>query len=483
MKWNPLLIFNIGDKYMSEKIIINPITRISGLLQIEVTIEKNIVTDARNNGFLFRGFEEMLKGRSPFDAIYFTERICGICSTAHGFVSAISLENALNIVPDENGAILREIMHACEFLQNHIRHFYQFTIPDYVKLDIRPGNDEGGRKYKLPKDVNERLNSHYIEAFKYSRDAHKMLAILGGKAPHTHGIFVGGATVNIDVSKIVEIQSMLHSIRSFVNNVMIEDINIISKYYPEDLKNGKGYGNFLSYGAFDSAFDEPISYVKSGTLINNVREEFSINKISEDIVYSYYSDPKTVLTQEDNSWKPDTNKSKAYSWVKAARYNGLPMEVGPLARLWINGEYTKGISTLDRTMARVIEAKRICDIMENLLNKVTLKPAVQKKWEIPESATGVGVRDTTRGALGHWITIEEKKIKNYNIITPSGWNISTEDSNGNKGVVEKALIGTYVEDVKNPSEVGRIIRSFDPCVSCATHIISDKFKDFSMRVV
>ena len=113
---------------MSEKIIINPITRISGFLQIEVTIEKNIVTGARNNGFLFRGFEEMLKGRSPFDAIYFTERICGICSTAHGFVSAISLENALNIVPDENGAILREIMHACEFLQNHIRHFYQFTM-------------------------------------------------------------------------------------------------------------------------------------------------------------------------------------------------------------------------------------------------------------------------------------------------------------------------------------------------------------------
>lgn len=341
----------------------------------------------------------MLKGRSPFDAIYFTERICGICSTAHGFVSAISLENALNIVPDENGAILREIMHGCEFLQNHIRHFYQFAIPDYVKLEVGPGNDESGRKYKLPKDINKKLNSHYIEAFKYSRDAHKMLAILGGKAPHAHGIFVGGATVNIDASKIVEIQSILSSIKSFINNVMIEDINIISKYYPEDLKNGKGYGNFLSYGAFDSQFDEPISYVKSGTIINNVREEFDINKISEDIVYSYYSSSKDILTQGDISWSTDINKSKAYSWVKAARYNGLPMEVGPLARLWINGEYTKGISTLDRTMARVIEAQKICDIMENLLSKVKLKPSEQKKWEIPNTANGIGVRDTTRGGL------------------------------------------------------------------------------------
>ncbi len=468
---------------MSEKIIINPITRISGFLQIEVTIEKNIVTNARNTGFLFRGFEEMLKGRSPFDAIYFTERICGICSTAHGFVSTVSLENALNITPNENGSILRQIMHACEFLQNHIRHFYQFAIPDYVQIDIKPGNNTEGRKYKLPKDINDRLNNHYIEAFKYSRDAHKMLAILGGKAPHNHGIFVGGATVNIDVAKVVELKSILYSIRNFVNNVMIEDINIISKYYPEDFKNGGGYGNFLSYGAFDSDFNEPNGYVKSGVIINNLREKFDINNISEDIVYSYYSDSKNVLAQEDRNWKPDTNKKNAYSWVKAARYKGLPMEVGPLARLWLNGEYTKGISTLDRTMARVIEAKRICDIIEDLLNKVKLEPSVQKQWEIPEYANGVGVSDTTRGALGHWVTIKEKKIESYNIITPSSWNISPEDSVGNKGVVEKALIGTYIEDIKNPSEVGRIIRSFDPCVSCATHIISDKFRDFSMRVV
>lgn len=483
MKWNPSLIYRFGDKDMKEKIIINPITRISGFLEIEVTIENNIVIDARNSGFLFRGFEEMLRGKSPLDAIYFTERICGICSTAHGFVSAISLEDALKIQPDENDSILREIMHGCEFLQNHIRHFYQFTIPDYAQIDINPAKDEEVRKYKLPKDINLQLNNHYIESFKHSRSAHKMLALLGGKAPHNHGIFVGGVAVNMNVSKIIELKSILDSIKDFINNRMFQDINIITKYYPEDLKNGKGYGNFLSYGAFDSSFDEPIPYVKSGVFINNALENFDKLKISEDISYSYYSDPKNVLTPEDSNWQPDINKKDAQTWVKAARYNGLPMEVGPLARLWINGEYTKGISTLDRTMARVIESKRICDIMESLIDKVNLTPNSQKKWEIPDSAKGIGLSDTTRGALGHWITIEEKKIKNYNIITPSGWNLSPEDSKGNKGVVEKALIGTYVEDVKNPFEIGRIIRSFDPCVSCATHIISDRFKDFTMRVV
>jgi hydrogenase large subunit len=468
---------------MGEKIIINPITRISGFLQIEVTIEKNIVIDAKSSGFLFRGFEEMLRGRSPFDAIYFTERICGICSTAHGLVSATAIEDALKVQIDESGGLLRQIMHVCEFLQNHIRHFYQFTMPDYVQIDVNPVSEGEERKYKIPKDINKRLNNHYIESFKYSRAAHKMLALLGGKAPHNHGIFVGGATANIDALKIVELKSILYSIKDFINNIMLEDINIISKYYLEDFKSGKGYGNFLSYGAFDESFNESMAYVKSGVLINGMKENLDVNKINEDIVYSYYSDPKNVLTNEDNNWQSDTNKKDAYSWVKAARYNGLPMEVGPLARMWINNEYTNGISTLDRTMARVTEAKRLCDIVENLINKLKIMIVTQKKWEIPQNASGVGLRDTSRGALAHWITIEDKKIKNYTIITPSGWNLSPEDSKGNKGVIEKALIGTYVEDVKNPAEVGRIVRSFDPCVSCATHIISDKFKDFTMRVV
>lgn len=467
---------------MGEKIVINPITRISGFLQIEVTIEKNIVTDAKSSGFLFRGFEEMLRGRHPFDSIYFTERICGICSTAHGIVSATALENALNIQVDENGGILRQIIHGCEFLQNHIRHFYQFTLPDYVQVDINPANDEE-RKYKLPSDINKKLNEHYIESIKYSRAAHKMLAILGGKAPHNHGIFVGGVTVNTDPSQIIELKSILNSIKGFINSVMLEDINIISRYYPEDFKNGRGYGNFLSYGAFDEAFDEDMIYVKKGLLINNTKEELDINEINEDVVHSYYSDSKNVLSNKDNNWRPDTNKNDAYSWVKASRYKEMPVEVGPLARMYISGGYSNGISTLDRTISRVLETKKICDIVEYLIDKIKPQKTSQKIWEVIDAANGVGLRDTCRGALAHWIGIEDKKIKNYNIITPSGWNLSPEDSSGNKGIVEKALIGTYIEDVKKPVEVGRVVRSFDPCVSCATHIISDKFRDFVVRIV
>jgi hydrogenase large subunit len=466
---------------MSEKITINPITRISGFMQVEVVIEKNMIIEAKTNGFLFRGFEEMLKGRSPLDAVYFTERICGICSTAHGYVSSVALENALGVKPDENGSLLRDVMHGCEFLQNHIRHFYQFTIPDYAKVDINPVNDNV-RQYKLPKDINSKLNSHYMQAFKYSRDAHKMLALLGGKAPHNHGIFVGGVTASIDATKLIELKSILFNIREFINTSMMDDVQTIAKYYPEDFKNGKGYGNFLSYGAFDKDLNNLAPYVKSGVYIDKRVHEFNPANISEDIINSYYTDAVGVING-DKELKPDATKKEAYTWVKAARYNEIPMEVGPLARLWISGEYSRGISTLDRIIARVLEAKRICDILESILE--LLKPGVsnQRKLEIPQIADGVGLRDTTRGALGHWLKIENQKIKNYNIITPSGWNISPTDSKGNKGVIEKALIGTYVENSKVPSEIGRIVRSFDPCVSCATHVISDNCSDFTMRLV
>jgi hydrogenase large subunit len=141
-----------------------------------------------------------------------------------------------------------------------------------------------------------------------------MLAILGGKAPHNHGIFVGGITVNIDVNKIVELNFILSSIKDFVDNIMLEDIDIISKYYSEDFKNGKGYGNFLSYGAFDESFNSPMIYVKKGTLINNVRENLDISEINEDIIYSYYLDSKNILTKDDNNWQVDTSKKDAYSW-------------------------------------------------------------------------------------------------------------------------------------------------------------------------
>lgn len=468
---------------MAETITINPVTRISGFMQIQVEVEDQVVADAKCSGLLFRGFEKMLRGRAPLDAIYFTERICGICSTAHSMASALALEDALLVKPNVNDKYIRDFIHGCEFLQNHIRHFYQYTMPDFVKgSSVSPLYDVNHNDFRLPAKLNKLLSEHYTQSLEYSRLAHEMLAILGGKAPHNHGIFVGGITVNIDSSEFIKVKSILKSIKDFVQNKMIPDAFVIGKYYPEYYSMGAGWTNLLSYGVFDYG-DKDIIYIEPSIYIYGVLDRPDLNLITESIYNSWYQAETNVRQPPGPPVEEDLQKADAYSWVKAPRYDSLPMEVGPLARMYMSGNYTRGISTMDRTIARVLEADKIINVMTNLLERIELKKAGQKAYEIPDKSKGKGLIDTTRGSLGHWIEIEDRKIKNYDIITPTAWNLSPEDINGVKGPMEKALIGTYIENMQNPIELGRIARSFDPCVSCATHVSGSNIYPLDIRVI
>lgn len=450
---------------MKKIITIDPVTRISGFLEISAEVEDNKVTDAKTSGLLFRGFEKMLKGRAPFDAVYFTERICGICSTSHAVASSMALENALNISTDINDLYLRDLIHGFEFLQNHLRQFYFFTVPDYVKLpDINPISPEQYDDYRLPDAYTKRINENYIKNIEYSRLAHEGLAVLGGKAPHNHGIFPGGVTVNIDSYNIEKVKSIISRLKDFINGSMIEDINTIAGFYQDYYDKGKSYSNYMSFGLFDNYKDPEISYLNPEVMIDGKKQQFNPEKITENIRHSWYEG------SGDNE-RVDLNKPEAYSFIKAPRYNGFPVEGGPLARLMITGEYSGGNSCMDRNVARVLETQKIINIMENITERIELKKSNQKIYSIPDSASGAGLTDTIRGTLGHWIQIEDKVINKYNIITPTGWNLSPMDERGIHGPAEKALIGTRLGGGKNNPELGRIIRSFDPCISCATHVI------------
>ncbi|MCM8712132.1 nickel-dependent hydrogenase large subunit [Clostridium sp. SYSU_GA19001] len=455
-------------------ITINPLTRISGFLEIEVKVENNKAVDAKSSGLLFRGFEKMLQDREPLDAVYFTQRICGICSNAHSMASSLALESALGILPNENDRMIRDFMHGCEYVQNHIRHFYLYTIPDFATgPKLEPVYNNNHTDFRLPKDINDRITDNYINAIKYSRLAHTALAELGGKAPHSHGIFVGGTTVNIDAYKIVKVKSIVKEIKNFVENNMIEDVYTISEYYKDYFNIGKGYGNLLSYGVYDKYLEADLSYVKPGVYINGSFLSFNPDKITESIYNSWFI--QDLKSSNKNDVEPDLDKEGAYSFVKAPRYNGYPLEVGPLARMILSNNYDNKVSTMDRTIARVLETKKVLEIMEQLLDRIAFKKASQNQYNIPEEAYGSGLIDTTRGALGHWIYIKNKKINRYNIITPSVWNCSPADNVGVKGVIEQAIIGTEIKDMMHPVEIGRIVRSFDPCISCATHVVSDRF--------
>lgn len=463
--------------------IVNPVTRISGYLQIEVEIENNVVVDAKSQGMMFRGFEKMLKGRVPSDAIYFTERICGICSTAHGLVSAKALENALSVSPSLNERIIRDIMHSSEFIQNHLRHFYQFVLPDYVSnIGVDPVFASTHKDYRIPIGEEARLKEDYFLSIEVSKKAHQLLALLGGKAPHTHGIFVGGVTATINAEKILEAQGIVAEIIGFINSRMIEDVIVIGKYYNDYFKIGQSHGNFMSFGLFESY--EEAKYIPRKIILKDGQElDIDPNKITQNIYNAWYSSNNVEFGIANESWEANPEKPTGYSFIKAPRYDGMPMEVGPLARMYISGLYREGSSTMNRLMARVLEAKEIAEGIRSLLQKVKSEPPSYKKFIMPEEAFGFDLHDTTRGALAHFVGIKNKLIDRYTIITPSGWNLSPTDSKGIKGTVEQALMGSFIDNPKDPIELGRIVRSFDPCVSCGTHVISNKTSLVEIRVV
>lgn len=467
---------------MSQRIVINPVTRISGFMEIDVQVEGNRVVDAKTTGSFFRGFEQMMVGRNPFDAIYLTQRICGICSTAHSVASSVALEDALGVQVTEQGRYLRDLLHGCEFLQNHLRHFYQYTLPDYVRLpavsSILRGAEHGD--YRLPEAVNAELAAHYFEALQVSRQAHQMLAVLGGKAPHNHGIFVGGVTRAPTVDQIVAMKSMLSQISAFVRTKAVPDVYTIARYYDDYFTIGRGPGNLLSYGLFDRYDRLGTLYVDPLVYMADRVQPFRPELITESIDYAWYEGRSTYTPLETIS-EPELQKQGAYSWVKAPRYNGLPCEVGPLARLWLCGEYRAGISTMDRTIARTLETRKICEILATLLDQLEPGVSLQQVWALPDEATGVGLVDTTRGALGHWLKLENRLLSFYQIITPSAWDFSTRDAQ-QYGTAEQALLGTEIRNLAEPVELGRILRSFDPCMSCATHLYRPGHEPVTIKV-
>lgn len=455
---------------MTKRIVINPLTRISGFLEIDVAVENHRVTDAMTKGTFFRGFEKMMVGRNPFDGIYLTQRICGICSAAHSVAASHALEDAFQVQVTGLGRMLRDILHGCEFLQNHFRHFYQYSIPDYVKLPevssmLSPGHDD----FRLPTALNDQIAANYFESMQMSRLAHQTLAILGGKAPHNHGVFVGGIATPPTADQIIAMKSNIQKIHMFIEKKMVPDVYAIARYYDEYFSMGRGPGNLMSSGLFHKYTDLGTLYVDPLVSIQGKIEPFSPDFITEEIPHSWYRG-KNIYRPFEEMPEPDMGKKEAYSWVKAPRYQDLPFEVGPLARLWLSGEYRNGISAMDRTIARVLETKKIAEILDRLLDEVTPDISVQKQWDVPERAIGKGIVDTTRGMLGHWMKIDNGVLSFYQIITPSTWDFSTEDTRGVKGTAEQALIGTEIKNLEHPVELGRILRSFDPCMSCATHV-------------
>ncbi|MBS3897842.1 MAG: nickel-dependent hydrogenase large subunit [Dethiobacter sp.] len=459
------------------RIRINPLSRIHGYMSVEIEISNGTVADAWSSGLLYRGFESILKGRSPHDAVYLTQRICGICSSAHAIAAALTLENTFNIEVPHNGKVLRNLIFGADLIQNHLRHLYLLAIPDYISA---PQNAPGGARseldLRLPRKIEARIQENYLSALETSHLAHKAVATFGGKAPHLQSIVAGGVTEDVLTDRVIRFQALLGKLAKFINDKLLPDIEDIARYYADYYQIGKGYGNFLSFGMFPLDKDDKKKHFAAGLLLaGETQSKYDAEKISLDIRHAWYQGSDGLQKPLAQASTPAPGKDEAYSWIKAPRYEERAFEGGPLARMWLSGIYQNGISVMDRLMARAIEAREVIVQLNNWLRELLPdQPTINWLDPLPLSGEGEGLVEAMRGPLAHWVRIENRRIDAYRIITPSAWNLSPRDSAGQRGPLEEALVGTPVANTDNPVEVGRVVRSFDPCISCAVHVLDKK---------
>jgi hydrogenase large subunit len=433
---------------------------------VELTVDNTYISEADVCCTMFRGYEYIMRNRHVTDAVYLTQRICGICSTAHGAIASYLLDTLYDNDIEENAQYLRNIMLAADFLQNHIRHFYFFELADYVIMPEKPPFlRQNCVDCRLDEKQNQRLTGNYIRAVKASEQSHQILALFGGKAPHQHSFVHGGVACAPTTDKIIQAFALLRNIRDFVERCMMADTQLIANCYDDYFQIGKTAGRFLSFGLFRFGEKNNNPLLKSGVLEDNQLTKPRLDLIQEDIAHAWFHRTKWM-----NETEPAPYKHGAYTWTKAVLYQGKHFEGGPLARMIINGHYTGGTSTMDRIVARSIETLMITELMEEWLKKLQpgMPPIKQKKQLVSNQA--IAVIDAMRGPLLHSALINNEEVAMYDIITPTGWNFSPKDEYGDRGPVEMALVGIHLPspDLKYVIP-GRVIRSFDPCISCATH--------------
>ncbi|MEW6675830.1 MAG: nickel-dependent hydrogenase large subunit [Nitrospirota bacterium] len=486
---------------MHKRINISPFNRIEGDLEITVEVKDGKVQNAKSKGVMFRGFEKILKGRDPMDAIVFTPRICGICGAAHGLASSTAIRNAWNCQVPENAYRVKNIVQAIENLMSHIAHFYILFAPDLTnkKYSSHPDYPELSKRFLPFKGTS------YLNAIMARPSMLELMGVFAGKWPSTLVFQPGGVTCSISISRQTKALGLLRELQDFVEKRLLgceidrwlENKNLYdlerwlteSNHLNSDLgtylrygrelgldRIGKGPNKFLSYGAYE--LSDGVRWLHSGYYNGKDFFPFNQEKIAEYIDYSFYKGYQSGLHPSEGLTEPDPDKEKAYSWSKSPRYDDNVVEVGPLARMILDKDpliydifNRSGSSVFLRILARLHEVVRLVREVEIWIKEVNTNEIFYKKPQVLTEAEGIGLVEAARGALGHWITIKDGRIERYQVITPTAWNMSPMDLFDQHGVCEHALNGTPVEDVDNPVEIEHVIRSYDPCLACTVHTI------------
>jgi hydrogenase large subunit len=576
-----------------KRVVVDPICRIEGHLRIEVNLdENNVIRNAVSTGNMWRGLEVILKGRDPRDAWAFTERICGVCTGVHALQSVRAVEDALGIEIPTNANHIRNLMMLCQYVHDHIVHFYHLHALDWVdvvsalsadpkatselqqaispwpksspgyfsdvqnklkrfvesgQLGIFANAYWGSPAYKLPPEANLMATTHYLEALDFQKEIVKIHTIFGGRNPHPNWV-VGGmpCSLNIDESGAVGtvnmawlniVSDIINQCITFCDQVYLPDLKAIASFYKDwgyggglSGKNVMAYGEFPAYA--NNHTNDSLMLPNGAILDGDLSTVYDVDvrdpdQVQEFVTHSWYqypdenvglhpwdgvTEPKFELGANSKGSKTNIeaiDEGAKYSWLKAPRWRGNAMEVGPLARYIV--AYARGredvtepvdrllgdlglpitalFSTLGRTAARGLEsswaAHKMREVFDEMMANLKRGDMATANMEKFDPATwdadvkGVGYGEAPRGALGHWIHIKDTKIESYQCVVPSTWNASPRDPAGNIGAYEAALMNTPMVNPEQPLEILRTIHSFDPCLACASHIMSHDGKELA----
>ena len=330
---------------MTERVVVDPITRIEGHLRIEAQMNGNTIEQAYSAGTMVRGIEIILRGRDPRDAWAYAQRICGVCTLVHGLASVRAVENALQYKIPPNAQLIRNLMIAAQYVHDHVMHFYHLHALDWVdvvsalkadpkataalaqKVSPTWGNSSAGYfaaqqtklkkfveagqlgifakaywghpAYKLPPEANLMAISHYLEALAWQRDVVKLHTIFGGKNPHPN-VLVGGVPCAIDLNsdsainmeRLAQVQTIIKQMQAFVDKVYVPDTLAIASFYKDWFKQGEGLGNFMTYGDFPATgMDDPSSFlIPSGVILQrNLAEIHPVDLNADDQIQEFIS--------------------------------------------------------------------------------------------------------------------------------------------------------------------------------------------------
>jgi len=483
----------------SSRRIIGPFNRVEGDLEVTLDIRDAQVDAAWVNSPLFRGFEQILHGKDPRDALVYTPRICGICSVAQSVAAAQALAAAQGLHPVPNGRIATNLVLACENLADHLSHFYLFFMPDFAR--------EQYSSHAWHHDIATRFRAQTGSAARDALPARAqflhLTGILAGKWPHSLSLQPGGTSRAIEAQERVRLLTTLGGFRHFLEQTLFGDqLEAVTAIDSDDALRrwagghadsdfaaflqvadalrlqqlGRAGDHFMSYGAY-SQDGSGTSHLFERGVWNGRLTALDPGTITEDISSSWMQAQNGPRHPWQGITLPDADADGAYSWCKAPRLDGAVVEVGALARQVVQGHpllrdlvAIGGGNVRSRVVARLLELALVVPEMERWVRALRPGEPFCEQAPMPDTAQGQGLIEAARGSLGHWLRVKNGRILNYQIIAPTTWNFSPRDGQQQPGALEQALMGTSVSgDGSQDAAIQHVVRSFDPCMVCTVH--------------